>query len=459
MDGYDVIIVGAGPAGIFAALELSKVKGIRTLMLDSGADVDTRACPVSKSQKRCIECAPCNTLCGWGGAGAFSDGKLHLKMTGGFLYRNRHRKGLIDDIIEYVDRTYRDFGAPDRVYDPSREEIFELQKEAARYGLRLVPSRIRHMGTEVCLEVLKGLRDELGRMVEIRCDTPVERLVVESGRCIGVETTDGEFIGGGYILIAPGRAGASWLKREAERLGIETSNNALDIGVRVEVPYSVISRLTELLYEPKIVYGGKGFKDKVRTFCVCPMGEVVQEYTDGVITVNGHSFASKKTENTNFAVLMSVDLDSDIDPLDFGRDIASSVNKGVGGVLVQRLGDLRSGLASSHKGIKDNKVRPTLREAEPGDISIFMPYRYLKGILEMIDALDMFFKGVGSPDTLIYGMEGKFYSKRLPLDEECESEIENLFGAGDGVGVSRGLVQASVSGVLAARGIIKKMGR
>lgn len=455
---YDTIIVGAGPAGIFAALELSKVKGLKILILEKGRDVDERVCPVSRSERPCIECQPCHILCGWGGAGAFSDGKLHLNMTGGFLYRNRHRKNEIRKIIEEIDRVYLTYGAPSRIYEPSLERLYELQRRSALCGLRLVPSRIRHMGTEICKEVLRGLRKDLDSKVEVRCHTPVKHILVRKGKAVGVVTSQGKEVYGNHILLAPGREGALWLREETERIGLKVSKNALDMGLRVEVPSKVMAPLTDLLYEPKIIYGGKGHRDKVRTFCVCPYGEVVQEYSGGVTTVNGHSFFYKRTGNTNFAVLVSVETDGGMEPLALGRTIASMVNRVKGGILVQRLGDLRRGKASAERDIKEGKVRPTLSGANPGDISLYIPYRYLKGILEMIDALNAFLPGVGSPDTLLYGMEIKFYSTRIPLKENCETEIENLFGAGDGVGVSRGLIQASVSGVLAARGIMERIG-
>ncbi len=457
MDRYDVIIIGAGPAGIFAALEFSKRKGIKVILLEKGKDISQRECPVSKSKYRCTECSPCHTLCGWGGAGAFSDGKLHLNMTGGFLYRNRHRKGVIQNIINDIDEKYRFFGAPERVFDPPTEKVYDLQKNAGRYNLRLVPSRIRHMGTEICFEVLRGLRKELDGKVKICCSTSVERMLFDGGRAVGVETASGKRIMARYVLVAPGRQGASWLKKETDRIGLKSKSNALDIGLRVEVDHKITTPLTDILYEPKIVYGGKGFKDKVRTFCVCPQGEVVQERSEGVVTVNGHSFFGKKTGNTNFAVLVSVDLDKGLSPLDFGRGIARMVNKGAGGVLVQRLGDLKNGIPSTSEAIDQNSVVPTLKAATAGDIGLFMPYRYLKGILGMLEGLDGLLPGIDGPDTLLYGMEIKFYSNRLPIDENCETQIENLFAAGDGAGLSRGLMQASVSGVLAARGILGKM--
>ncbi|MEW6540306.1 MAG: NAD(P)/FAD-dependent oxidoreductase [Bacillota bacterium] len=457
---YDVIIVGAGPAGIFAALELVAAKpDLSIVMLEKGRDIKKRVCPSRQAQLPCRHCTPCATLCGWGGAGAFSDGKLTLSPEVGGALEDYVGREALEDLIAYVDGIYLRYGAPEEVYGPAhREQFEELQKKATLAELRLVPLPIRHLGTGRCGEVLQEMYEHLQQHVEIRTGTVVHQILTRDGRVAGVECADGEVLEGRYVIVAPGREGAGWLNREAQRLAVPTTNNAVDIGVRVELPAVVMEPLTRLFYELKCTYISRTFEDRVRTFCMNPYGEVVMENNDGLITVNGHTHAYNKTENTNFAILVSKNFTQPFkEPIAYGRYIARLANLLGGGILVQRLGDLNAGRRSTPEKIDRGVVRPTLAEATPGDLSLVFPYRHLLGIVEMLKALDLIAPGVYSRYTLLYGVEVKFYSSRLALNRSLETPIANLFAAGDGVGVTRGLVQAGASGVVAAREILRRV--
>ncbi len=453
---FDVIIVGAGPAGIFSALELTQNKPLSILMLDKGPDIDQRRCPASRGLG-CINCDPCTLLSGWGGAGAFSDGKLTLSTeVGGWL--NEYRgKGKLAELISYVDDIYLKFGASERLYGTDLDKIEELERKASFAGLKLIPQKLRHLGTEKCAEVLLKMRRHLKDRVEVRTKTEVKGLLVKNGKLKGVETTTGEKFSGKYVIVAPGRSGAEWLKCEAQVLGLKTLNNPVDVGLRVEVLAPVMQELTDVLYEPKLIYYSKSFDDQVRTFCIAPEGEVITESYEGIITVNGQSYAEKKTGNTNFAILVSTSFTEPFrEPIAYGKYLARLTNLLSGGVIVQRLGDLVAGRRSTEERLKRSVVVPTLKNATPGDLSFVLPYRYLADIREMLQALDQITPGVHSKDTLLYGVEVKFYSSRLQLSDCLETKIRNLFTIGDGAGVTRGLVQASVSGVIVAREIIER---
>jgi uncharacterized FAD-dependent dehydrogenase len=458
MKKYDVIIVGGGPAGIFAALELTKATR-EILILEKGKKLAKRHCPSKEQGTACLGCQPCSVVSGWGGAGAFSDGKLTLSgEVGGFLDEYLTKEEL-SKLIRYVDDVYLRFGAPAQVYGEDEETITRIEKKAVLSDLRFIPSRIRHLGSGRTLEVLQAMEDYLtGQGVEIRTEETCEELLVEKGRVTGVRTNSGLEIPASFVILAPGRQGAGWLAGEAARLGLETRVNPVDIGVRVELPAEVMGELTSVLYEGKFVFYSRFFEDRVRTFCMCPHGEVVMENNDGLITVNGHSHAHKKTPYTNFALLVSKTFTEPFkEPIKYGRYIAGLANLLGGGVLLQRLGDLQAGRRSTPERIKKGLVRPTLKEATPGDLSLVLPYRHLRAVLEMLEALDGIAPGVNSRNTLLYGVEVKFYSSRLELSNSLETEIENLFAAGDGAGVTRGLMQASVSGVVAGREIMKRL--
>lgn len=453
---YDVIIVGAGPAGIFSALELTDKNKLNVLMLDRGHDINQRKCPASRGYE-CVNCDPCAVLSGWGGAGAFSDGKLTLSSeVGGWLDQYVSTREL-RELVDYADSIYLKYGATEHVYGTDVEKIEDIERKASLAGLKLVHQRIRHMGTERCAQTLRKMRQELNGKVEFKPRTDVKGLIVRNNVVEGVETANGEKFYGKYVIAAPGRSGAEWLQTEAQALGLKTLNNPVDIGVRVEVLASVMENLTGVLYEPKFVYYSKSFDDHVRTFCVAPYGEVITESYDGVLTVNGQSYAERKTENTNFAILVSTSFTEPFkEPIAYGKYIARLGNLLSGSVIIQRLGDLESGRRSTPDRIARSVVAPTLKNATPGDLSFVLPYRYLADIREMLQALDKLTPGLHSRDTLLYGIEVKFYSSRLQLSNCLETKIHNLFTIGDGAGVTRGLIQASASGVISSREIIKR---
>jgi len=453
---YDVIIVGAGPAGIFAALELIEKNNLSILMLDRGQDINQRKCPASRGYE-CVHCDPCAVLSGWGGAGAFSDGKLTLSAeVGGWLNQYVSLREL-EELVNYVDGVYLKFGATEHVYGLNLERIEEIERRASLAGLKLVRQRIRHMGTEKCAQTLRKMRQALNDKVEFKPGTDVKGLIVKDDVVEGVETVDGGKFFGKYVIVAPGRSGAEWLQTEAQALGLKTLNNPVDVGIRVEVLASVMEELTNVLYEPKLIYYSKSFDDQVRTFCVAPYGEVITESYDGVLTVNGQSYAERKTENTNFAILVSTSFTEPFkEPIAYGKYVARLSNLLSGDVIVQRLGDLESGRRSTPERMARSVVTPTLKNATPGDLSFVLPYRYLADIREMLVALDKIVPGINSRDTLLYGVEVKFYSSRLQLSNCLETKIRNLFTVGDGGGVTRGLIQASASGVIVAREIVKR---
>ena len=453
---YDVIIVGAGPAGIFSALELTENNKLNVLILDRGLDIDLRKCPSSRGFE-CVHCEPCSVLSGWGGAGAYSDGKLTLSTEiGGWLNQYISQKEL-KKLIKYVDGIYIQYGASEQVYGGDTEKVDEIDRKASLAGLKLIRQEVRHMGTDKCLETLRRMRQELNDKVTFYPKTDVQGLITADKKVIGVKTTSGEKFCAKYVIIAPGRSGAEWLQTEAQFLGLKTVNNPVDVGVRVEVLASVMEKLTKTLYEPKLVYFSKLFDDQVRTFCVSPYGEVTTESYDGVLTVNGQSYAERKTENTNFALLVSTSFTEPFkEPIAYGKYVARLSNLLSGGVMVQRLGDLVSGRRSTPERIARSVVTPTLKNATPGDLSFVLPYRYLSDIREMLQALDVIVPGVHSRDTLLYGIEVKFYSSHLQLTDDLESKIQNMFTIGDGAGVTRGLIQASASGVIVAREILKR---
>jgi len=455
---YNVIIIGAGPAGIFSALELVKLQpDYKILIIEKGPKIEDRKCLIRNGAPSCPGCKKCGLLCGWGGAGAFSDGKLTLTPDVGGHLDDYMPRADVEKLIKYTDDIYLEYGATDEVYGLNNKDVEEISRKATLAELKLIYSPVRHLGTERSLDVLKAMQDYLMKKVDIINDEQAQTLIVKNGVIKGIETDKGNVFEAENVIVAPGREGADWLSKEFKKQKIDLISNAVDVGVRVELPAPVMEDITSKLYESKLVYYAPTFKDMVRTFCMNPYGEVVCENYNGIATVNGHSYgnADMRTPNTNFALLVSKRFTEPFkEPIQYGQHIARLANMLGGGVLVQRLGDLLEGRRSNPEKIKNSTIEPTLKSATPGDLSLVLPHRHLTSIIEMLYALDKIAPGVASRYTLLYGVEVKFYSSRVKLNNNLETiGIKNLYAIGDGAGVTRGLLQASASGVVAARAI------
>jgi uncharacterized FAD-dependent dehydrogenase len=452
---FKVVIIGAGPAGIFAALELVKGGVTDVLVVEKGHTIAKRRCPARVTA--CIGCKTCDIMTGWGGAGAFSDGKLTLTTEVGGWLGDFVPKAELEQLVEYADKLWLDYGATTDVHGPDPDTAAALVREATLAGMKLVPMRIRHLGTDRSPKVLDDMRVALEAAgVTVRTEKSAKRILVENGRAIGVELSDGEIVSAESVIAAPGREGADWLAEQAHELGLPLVNNAVDIGVRVECPAPVMERLTDALYEAKLVYHTKSFGDTVRTFCMNPHGEVTTESYGDVVTVNGHSYAEAKTGYTNFAVLVSQRFTQPFtDPLTYGRSIAKLANLLGDGILVQRFADLKAGRRSTAERIAQSLAEPTLAHATPGDLAAVLPYRHLTDIIEFLEAMEPLAPGISGPSTLLYGVEVKFYSSRLEVSSDLRTQIEGLYAIGDGAGITRGLIQASASGVIAARAVLR----
>lgn len=444
---YEVIIVGAGPAGIFTALTLADLGVSPVLLLEHGKDINKRERSNSK-----------DWLCGWGGAGAFSDGKLTLSPGVGGTLGEYIGQDALNQFLRTADEVYVAHGAPGHVFGEESQKVGELCDRARLADLEMIPGRIRHIGTENCRLVLSHLQESLIGRIEMRTECPVQKLIAENDQIRGVKLDDGQIISSHFVVAAPGRSGARWMKAEAETLGLNTIASPVDIGIRVELPAVVLKEITDTIYESKLIHYSKTFDDKVRTFCMNPYGEVVTEINNDIITVNGHSYAGKRSQNTNFAILVSSAFTEPFDdPIAYGLYIAKLANLLGGGAIIQRLGDLLTGRRSTRARIDRCLTRPTYPKATPGDLSYVFPYRHLLSIIEMLEALEKLAPGVYSGHTLLYGVEVKLYSNKIELSPEMETTIRNLFTIGDGAGITRGLLQASASGILAARAIAERL--
>ena len=461
---YDCIVIGAGPAGIFTALELLKHKpDMSVLVADSGAEITKRACPARKLG-RCINCQPCNILHGWSGAGAFSDGKLSLSSDVGGQVASYLGRPKAEELLKYADSLYLGFGAPEEVHGLNDRKVDEIAYEASRHNIKLISCPVRHLGTDHAFDVLKAMYDSLAAMkgFEFLSHATARDLIIENGEVRGVVMEHGGQTTEVYsptVVAAPGRGGAQWLAETCEKNGIKTINNEIDIGVRVEVPNSIMDHLTQHLYEAKLVYYSDTFENRVRTFCMNPGGVVSSEYYEGgLAVVNGHSYSDQKlrTENTNFALLVSTHFTEPFnEPIEYGRYIARLGNMLTGGgVMVQRLGDLEMGRRTTESRLGKGTTRATLETAVPGDLSFVLPHRHLTSILEAMKAFDKLAPGLYSRNTLLYGVEVKFYSSKVDVNNRFMTAIKGLYAIGDGAGITRGLMQASVTGVVVARDIL-----
>ncbi len=450
---FDVIIIGAGPGGIFAAYEFLN-SGKKVAVFESGNELKKRKCPIDGDKiKSCIGCKHCSIMSGFGGAGAFSDGKYNITNEfGGTLHEHIGKKTALE-LMEYVDKINLEYGGEGtKLYSTAQTKFTKL---CLQNKLSLLNAKVRHLGTDINYEVLTNLYDRLKEEITFFFDTPVETIKKIDD---GYEIIADKVYTSKYCIVSVGRSGSKWMEKICNELSIPTLSNRVDIGVRVELDAEIFEHLTSELYESKIVYRTEKFEDYVRTFCMNPHGMVVNENTNGIITVNGHSFEGddKKTDNTNFALLVSKHFTKPFrDSNGYGESIARLSNMLGGGVIVQRFGDLIRGRRSTDKRIEENTVVPTLK-ATPGDLSLVLPKRILDGIIEMIYALDNVAKGTANDDTLLYGVEVKFYNMEVETDENLETNYKGLYIIGDGSGVTHSLSHASASGVYVARKILEK---
>jgi hypothetical protein len=461
---YDVIIIGAGPGGIFCAYELmEKRPDLKVLMIEKGRSIEKRNCP-KRITKTCAGCQPCSITTGFAGAGAFSDGKLSLSPDVGGNLPEILGYDAATKLIHESDEIYLKFGADTSVYGVDKEaEIREIRRKAIGANLKLVECPIRHLGTEEGYKIYSRLQEHvLSKGVTIEFNTMVKDIIVEDGVATGVVTDKGETYTAKEIVSAVGREGADWFKDKCEEIGIETKPGTVDVGVRVEVRDEVMQFLNENLYEAKLIYHTPTFDDKVRTFCTNPSGEVATEYYEnGLAVVNGHAYKGKefKTSNTNFALLVSKNFTKPFKtPIEYGKKIAELSNMLCGGkILVQTYGDFKRGRRTTEERLCRNNLIPTLKDAVPGDLSLVFPHRIMVDLDEMIQALDKVTPGLASDETLLYGVEVKFYSNKVIVNKDFETSIKGLRAIGDGAGVTRGLQQASANGLSVARSIIRTL--
>lgn len=457
---HNVAIIGGGTAGIFAAYELIKQNpGLNIVMIEQGNSIHKRNCPIVDNKVNdCVNCKSCDIMRGFGGAGAFSDGKYNFTTEFGGWLNDYLPDEEVMELINYVDTVNIEFGATRETFSTYTEQAKAIKKRALANDLHLLQAKVKHLGTENNLIILKNLYEFLEKHITIRCNTEVKKIVpIDIG--YRLEIGNDENLECEYLIAGPGRSGAEWFTGQCRELNLNLLNNQVDIGVRVELPAEVFEHITDVVYESKLIYRTKQYRDIVRTFCMNPYGHVVTENTDGIITVNGHSYTDPqlRSENTNFALLVSNRFTHPFtEPYQYGKRIASFSNMLGGGVLVQRFGDLIKGIRTNEHRLGQSFTKPTLN-ATPGDLSLVLPKRHLDNIIEMIYALDKIAPGTANYDTLLYGVEVKFYSSRLELSAELETQLPNMFAIGDGAGVTRGLSQASASGVHVARAISNRM--
>ena len=465
---YDAIIIGAGPMGIFTAYELMlKSPELKVLLVDKGHDIYHRVCPIiAKKIKQCPKdmygnsgCKPaCSITCGFGGAGAYSDGKFNITNEFGGWMGDYMESEEVIDLIRYVDEINLKHGAPKEITNPNTKEVLEIERRGIAVGLKLLRSEVRHLGTEINLQVLQSIFEEMKDHIDYMFSTEVTDILVENNEIKGIKIND-EIIESKYVIIGVGRGGSNWQTQILSKYGVKFHNNRVDIGVRVETNDIIMEEINKYLYEGKFIYN-TSVGTQVRTFCSNPSGHVVVENWNGIMVCNGHAYHDSKlgSKNTNFALLVSHEFDEPFhDANEYAREISHLANKlSGGGVVVQKFGDIIKGRRSTQKRINEGFVKPTLKEAIPGDLGLILPYNTMKSLIEMIHALDAVTPGIANDHTLFYGVEAKFYSDRVEVSNEFETSIKNLFVGGDGAGITRGLAQAGANGVKIARVITKR---
>lgn len=477
MSKYDVIVVGAGPAGIFACYELTlKFPHAKVLLIDKGHDIYSRRCPILEEKiklcpppagkKEYAGCLPaCSITSGFGGAGAYSDGKFNITTEFGGWMTDYLSPSQVLELITYVDQINLQHGATESITDPTTDTIRKIEQRGYAAGLKLLRAQVRHLGTEQNLQILQSIFEYLKERIEMMFKTEVEDiLTVKEGdahRVTGVVLKNGKELSSNAVIIGPGRDGSAWLTDILKKRKLKMYNNQVDVGVRVETSDVVMQEINEHLYEGKFIFN-TSVGTRVRTFCSNPSGHVVVENHSGVMAANGHSYKDPAlgSNNTNFALLVSHKFTEPFDkPNEYAREICKRANDlSNGGVIVQKYGDILRGRRSTESRIKEGFLEPTLKEAVPGDLGLVLPYNTMKSLIEMVEALDKVTPGIASEHTLFYGVEAKFYSARPKLTEQFETEIKGLFCGGDGAGITRGLAQAGAAGVWMARGVIEKLG-
>jgi len=476
MNNYDVIVVGAGPAGIFTCYELTlKAPHLKVLLLDKGHNIHARRCPILEEKvQKCpppagkkdfAGCYPaCSITSGFGGAGAYSDGKFNITTEFGGWLTDYLSPSAVIDLIRYVDQINLDHGAQQAITDPTTEQIRDIERRGYAAGLKLLRAEVRHLGTEQNLEILKSIFEFLQDRVDMKYRVEVEDILTEKAdngyRVTGVQMKSGETYMADRVVIAPGRDGSAWLSDILKKRKLPMAVNQVDIGVRVETSNVVMEEINEHLYEGKFLFN-TSVGTQVRTFCSNPSGHVVVENHSGVMAANGHSYKDPAlgSPNTNFALLVSHRFTEPFDkPNEYAREICKRANDlSGGGVIVQKYGDILRGRRSTRTRIREGFLEPTLPEAVPGDLGLVLPYNTMQSLIEMVEALNRVTPGIASEHTLFYGVEAKFYSARPALSDSLETAISGLYCAGDGAGITRGLAQAGAAGVWVARGIVNTL--
>jgi len=460
MKHYDIGIIGGGISGIMCAYELSKHKpDLEICIFEKGNSILNRRCPLTaEKSEKCVKCPSCAIMEGFGGCGSFSDGKYNFTTEFGGWLNEYISSEEVMSLIEYMDKILVEFGATTKRFTTNTPKARELRKIALQNDLHLLQAQVKHLGTENNLRIMTNIYNYLKDKVNILHNTEVTDIVQE-GRKYILSTETGQY-SCNYLISAVGRVGSEWFTEICKKLNINLTNNQIDLGVRVELPYEVFSHITDEVYEAKLHYHTKKYNDLVKTFCMNPRGHVVTENTIGVLTVNGHSYSDEnlKSENTNFALLVSNKFTSPFnEPLKYGKYIATLSNMLGDGVIVQRFGDLVKGRRTNEKRMKKSFTKPTLKSANAGDLGLVLPKRYLDNIIEMIYALDNIARGTANYDTLLYGVEVKFYSARPELNDRLETRYPNFYAIGDGAGITRSLSQAAASGIYVARNILNRI--